>query len=197
MSETTHGEPPEVCDSTWSRVLVSAFGWANLLTLVRLLLALPSVLWILGGQWQLAALAYVIAVVTDVADGRVARARDEVTAAGGLFDHSVDAVFAASALFAFAYRGDLNWLLPVLVVVSFVQYAADSKALRGQPLRASTLGRYNGIGYFVVVAIALVQHATGFPGESIVAASAWALICTTLISMTDRALAYRALRSTS
>ena len=43
-------------------------------------------------------------------------------------------------------------VLPGLVAAAFVQYTLDSRALAGQRLRASALGRWNGIAYFVLLA---------------------------------------------
>lgn len=176
------------------------FGLANTLTAARLLLVLPSVWSIANGQLGLAASLFCAAVATDLADGRVARARGEVSALGGLFDHSVDAVYVASSFAALALPGSavpLTPLLPVLVLLSFSQYALDSKVLAGKTLRASALGRYNGIGYFVLLGIALIGAAIGLPATlllPVVAIGGWLLVASTLLSMLDRFLAYQKAR---
>jgi len=179
------------------------FGWANALTTLRLILVVPSCWSIATGQMAFAAVIFCVAVASDVADGRVARARGEVSKFGGLFDHSVDASFVGLSLGAFAMpvgQSDLGVtpLLPILVFLSFTQYALDSKVLKGQSLRASVLGRYNGIGYFVVLGTAVIGSAIGgaigLPGsviDPVVMVMAWLLVATTLVSMLDRFLAYR------
>ena len=174
-------------------------GWANALTALRLILVVPSAWSIASGQLGLAAVVFGVAVASDIADGRVARARGEVSKFGGLFDHSVDASFVGLSLGALALQSDqpeiaVTPILAVLVLLSFTQYALDSKVLRGQALRASVLGRYNGIGYFVVLGIAVIGTALNLPAVllgSIVPAMAWLLVGTTLVSMLDRFLAYR------
>jgi len=186
----------------------AGFGLANALTALRLLLVAPMVWAIYRGDYALGALVFSTAVITDLADGPVARARNEVSALGGVFDHSVDALFVATGLMALAIFGDqlseelcVPWGLPVLVLLSFGQYALDSKVLAGRALRASALGRYNGIGYFVLLGIAVIG-AIVFPAMGLtvsllghlVSLLAWVLVVTTLLSMLDRLLAYRTAR---
>jgi len=86
-------------------------------------------------------------------------------------------------------------------LLSFTQYALDSKVLAGRALRASALGRYNGIGYFVVLGIAVIGAVVfpvlGLRGAllaQLVSVCSWVLVVTTLLSMLDRALAYRTAR---
>ena len=58
------------------------------------------------------------------------------------FDHSTDAWFVCLAMGALVARGLVPIALPLLVVFAFVQYTLDSRALQGQQLRASWLGRW-------------------------------------------------------
>ena len=84
--------------------------------------------------------------------------------------------------------------LPPLVLASFSQYALDSRILAGRPLRASSLGRYNGIGYFVVLGTAVIGTAISLRTEllePVVKGMAWLLVITTLLSMVDRLVAYQ------
>ncbi len=179
---------------------MNLFTWANLLSAMRLAAALPCAYAIsIGSRWLAAAL-FALAVVTDVADGMVARRRGEVSHFGGLLDHSSDAIFVSVALAALAASGHVPALLPVLVIISFVQYTLDSRALTGQALRASRLGRWNGIGYFVVAGAPIVRDALNFawPPPQWVMAAGWLLVVSTLISMADRGYAFlRARRAKS
>ena len=71
---------------------------------------------------------------------------------------------------------------------AFVQYALDSRALSTSGLFPSRLGRWNGIAYYVIAAIPIVRDAfaLGWPGQALLAALAWALIASTIVSMLDR-----------
>lgn len=136
-----------------------------------------------------------LAIVTDLLDGIVARRMGTASAAGQLFDHATDCIFVSCALGAAAYAGLLTPMLPVLVVLAFGQYVLDSRLLhRERALRGSFLGRWNGIGYFlplILLAVALWGGPAGLAGTWFLAAEvlAWVLVITTLLSIADRAWA--------
>ncbi len=162
--------------------------WANLLTLIRLLVAVPCALAAWEAQWFLAAMLLTLAIATDLLDGPVARRFKHETPLGGLLDHATDAVFIALLLAALATSGLITPLLPILVIAAFLQYTLDSAALRGRRLRSNQLGRGNGIAYFVVGSIPVYGNALGLSGplQAVTAVLAWALVLTTLVSMAER-----------
>ena len=169
--------------------------FANVLTLSRLVTAPACAFSILEGYAALALLFFGVAVVTDLLDGRVARLRGEVSRLGGFFDHATDATFVSLGLLAVALRGEISLWLPLLIAAAFVQYVLDSGVQEKLALRASQLGRFNGIAYFVFLGIVLVRDALGWEGLAvpIVSAGAWVLVASSVVSMLDRATA--ALRS--
>lgn len=141
---------------------------ANGISCARLALVPVSVAAVLGGRWWLAAGVFVGAVASDVADGIVARRRGTASALGGVLDHTADAIFVAATLWALAYveaqqRVDMvPGVLPLFVALAFLQYLLDSKALAGRPLRASGLGRVNGIAYFALAGTVIGREALGW-----------------------------------
>jgi hypothetical protein len=104
-------------------------------------------------------------------------------------------------------------VLPPLIAVAYVQYALDSRwqggaaaaqraegerrrapawlAARG--LRPSALGRWNGIAYYVIVAVPIVRDALGlaWPGSATVQVLAWGLVATTVVSIVSRVVSLR------
>lgn len=166
-------------------------GWstrANALTLLRLLLAPALAAAILAGDGVAGAVVFAAAVATDLADGWVARRYGEVSPLGGLADHAVDATFVTTGTAALACRGVLPAALPPLIAAAFVQYALDSRRLSSEGLRASSLGRWNGIAYYAIVALPVVRDALGLaaPGPAWVWGLGWALVASTAASMLDR-----------
>ncbi len=172
---------------------------AHLLTGLRLALALPFA-WCMSRDGDLsawlAAAAIAIAIATDLADGPVARRTGRASAAGRVFDHSSDFLFVTGGLVGGALRGAFPPLLPLLVVVAFAQYVIDSYWLHQvRELRMSSLGRWNGILYFVpLVGDVLVR--TGLLAAlglgllaPLVPWIAWALVGSTALSIGDRLLA--------
>lgn len=169
----------------------------NTISGLRLLASLPAAYFTCQRQWLLAGIIVLAAIVTDFLDGWVARRRAQATIFGGLLDHGSDAVFVIATLTALSALDMVPVLLPVLVAIAFMQYVLDSSALAGQPLRASLLGRYNGIAYFVLVSVAIGQEALQFNllDTSWIYWAAWALIISTLVSISDRLIALVKLRS--
>ena len=166
---------------------------ANALSVARLAAAPALAVALLRRAPDAAALLFVFAVASDLADGRLARRRGEVSVWGGLLDHGADASFAVLGLASLALRGTLPAALPPLVALAFAQYALGSRAHRGQALRASRLGRWNGIAYFVLLGTALCRDALalGWPADPWLRAAGWALVVSTLLSMTERRLRRR------
>lgn len=166
---------------TWQQALT----WANALTLGRALLAVPCAWLACEERWMWCAFALSSAVLTDLLDGPLARRFNQATPFGGLIDHATDAAFVALLLYALATRGYLPRLLPLLVAAAFLQYALDSRALAGRPLRGSWLGRANGIGYFVLATTVVYRNALHLPWPSAgsIDALAWLLVLSSLASM--------------
>ena len=165
--------------------------WSNALTLSRLVATPFFFCALVGGANAVALVLFWGAVATDVADGRLARARGETSDLGGLLDHATDASFVTLGLYALAQTRQAPLVLPVLVGAAFLQYMLDSKSLSGRALRASSLGRWNGVLYFVPLGIVVTRNALGlgWPDDSLVLVIGWGLVVSTVISMADRAWA--------
>jgi len=166
---------------------------ANGLSLLRLVLVPALAAAIVHERAWAGGLLFALAVATDLADGPLARRRGEASPLGGLLDHAVDATLCVVGLAAWAWRGEVPVVLAPLVAAAFAQYVLDSRALAGRALRASALGRWNGIAYYVLVAVPLYRDALGlaWPARGAIAAAGWLLVLSTLVSMADRLLARR------
>ena len=176
---------------------------ANLLTGLRLVLALPLAVAFarpdfLGAGIVAALLA--AAIGSDYIDGKVARQLGTASPHGRLFDHGTDCLFVTACLTGAAVAGRVPALLPALVVAAFGQYVFDSYWLhREKRLRMSTLGRWNGIGYFVPLVGLAAAGLDAFSGMAALLAhaaraTAYVLIASTVISILDRATAARRVR---
>ncbi|CAG0964114.1 cardiolipin synthase (CMP-forming) [Myxococcaceae bacterium] len=165
---------------------------ANALTLVRLAAAPVAALAIFGENHEAALLLFTVAVATDLADGPLARRSGGSSPIGGFLDHATDATFVSLGLFACALRDLVPFVLPLFVMAAFVQYTLDSRALSGRPLRASALGRWNGVAYFVLLGVPVVRDglSVGWPADGIVLGLGWALVVSTGFSMILRGRAW-------
>ena len=171
---------------------------ANALTGVRLALVLPVALAfarpdLLAPGVLLLLLS--VAIATDYLDGPVARRRGSTSARGQLFDHSTDCLFVTAGLTGAAAAGAVTPLLPILVPVAFGQYVLDSFLWhRQRHLRASRIGRWNGVLYFVPLALVAGSRVTpsGSATSGLVLAAStlgYVLVASTVVSVVDRATA--------
>ena len=179
---------------------------ANLLTGLRLLLAVPATLAFAQPEFISAPLLLalmVLVIATDFLDGTVARRGGTASPRGQLFDHTTDFLFVTSGLAGAAIAGRVPAALPILIAVAFLQYVLDSYFLhREKRLRMSFLGRWNGIFYFVpLVFIAVSRFDLGAGvGEglsTLIVGVSYLLLFTTVASIVDRAVAPRRARPLS
>ena len=172
---------------------------ANLLTLLRLLLALPVGWAMADGEflpaWALA-LCLFAAITSDYLDGKIARSHGTASARGQIFDHSTDFLFVTSGLAGAVYADLVPEILPVLIMVAFSQYVLDSYFLyRQKILRMSFLGRWNGVSYFgplLLISFARLLEDNQWNAEIVFSGLnllTWALIASTVLSIIDRAIA--------
>lgn len=90
--------------------------WPNVLTLLRFLL-IPVYLYVFfTGHEQSAFLIMLLAGLTDVLDGYIARKRNQVTELGSMLDPLADKLMLLAVIFSFLAAG---WL-PLVAVIAFV-----------------------------------------------------------------------------
>lgn len=170
---------------------------ANLLTLLRLLLAVPVALAFADPQLMspmMLAVLLALAIASDFFDGKLARATGTASPRGQLFDHSTDFLFVCSSLTGLVVAGLIHPLLPILVAIAFTQYVVDSHYLfKQKKLHMSWLGRWNGVFYFVPLVVVALSRIPGLSDSEehlqvLAAALGYALIVSTVASIIDRAV---------
>ena len=173
---------------------------ANLLTGLRLLLVVPAALAFARSEFLTPLLLLTlmsIAIATDFFDGIVARRATIASGRGQLFDHATDFLFVTCGLAGAAIAGEVTAALPVLIVVAFSQYVLDSYFLhRDKRLHMSSLGRWNGICYFVPLVLIAVSRLGFLAGvgeifSALIIGSSYLLLLSTVASIIDRAIAPR------
>jgi phosphatidylglycerophosphate synthase len=101
---------------------------ADLCTGLRILLS-PLFAWTLAqahGETSVRPLAIcIVAMLTDLADGRLARASGHPRPSGRLFDHGADALFLFPGLMVLANAGRLPIILPIAAILAFTLYLGD------------------------------------------------------------------------
>lgn len=102
----------------------------NLLTCVRIAL-LPAIVWrFLASDRMGALLIYLAAMLTDVADGFIARRTHQITALGKLLDPIADKLCLVTLLVLFASEGQIpSWMLNFIIAKEAVFILCSAAAL--------------------------------------------------------------------
>ena len=173
---------------------------AHLLTSFRLLLVVPVSLGlarpdVLPEGWLLVCIT--VGISTDYFDGIIARLSDTASPKGRLFDHGTDFLFVTGGLGGAALAGNVPIALPILIVCAFAQYVLDSFWMhREKKLRMSTLGRWNGILYFVPLVLISASRLNVTANSShlwstVILLVCYGLILSTMASIIDRVISPR------
>ncbi|WP_428834455.1 CDP-diacylglycerol--glycerol-3-phosphate 3-phosphatidyltransferase [Parafrigoribacterium mesophilum] len=136
---------------------------ANIITVVRILLA-PLFIWMLladagelGLLRYLAAALFIVAIVTDSVDGRLARRQNLVTNVGKLLDPIADKVLTGGALVALSLLGELWWWVTIVILVRELGITAFRFAvLRNRVVAASPGGKLKTVVQAVAISLYLV-----------------------------------------
>jgi len=166
---------------------------ANLLSVSRFFLA---ALWLAAyasgnrGPALLGPIA-LAGAASDFADGRLARVAGSADELGRWLDAIADIVFVLTALSCEARAGSIPTYIPVLIALSFTQYALDSVLILGSAAPvASHLGHWAGaLNYVLVITLAFAPPPR-LPGRLIRRAAPLIGILY-IAAMIERALNYR------
>jgi phosphatidylglycerophosphate synthase len=138
---------------------------ANLLSAARFALALAWLLAFAAGYTNAAVLGSIAiaGAISDLLDGHVARKMGIAGGVGRWLDSIADIVFIETALTCEAWAGTIPFYIPMLIALSFSQYAIDSVLLSGAPIK-SRLGHLGGIINFALVMVLGLAPPPAFPG---------------------------------
>jgi phosphatidylglycerophosphate synthase len=134
------------------------------------------------------------AAASDFFDGRTARRIGCANLFGQWLDCIADVVFVLTALTCESRGGAIPLYIPILIAVSFSQYAIDSILIRGSsvPLK-SGLGHWGGIMNYVLVIVLALGPSPQWPGIVVRAISPLVAIFY-VAAISERALSYEAIR---
>lgn len=145
------------------------FTLANMITLARLILCVPIfyLLWNDGSQGLIIVL-FLVAALTDLLDGYVARSRNEVSTVGKLIDPVADKLLVVGTLLALSLRGSIPRLWLVLLAAKEVAMLLGGLFLLGKDRRVIAARPLGKIATVVLVAgIASVLIGWEFIGRSL------------------------------
>jgi len=169
-------------------------NWPNAISLSRVLLVPIKIYSLLSDFPLITSVSFAIIVASDFVDGVLARKLGITNGYGTLIDHGADAIVVITLCALFAYLGVVTWMLPIIIAAAFVQYALDSQPRETDDPRPSTLGRANGIAYFIFIFLCgALEHLDKFVSSETLAtmhfglaACAWLLVVSSVISIWQR-----------
>jgi phosphatidylglycerophosphate synthase len=168
---------------------------ANLLSALRFLLAAVWILAFIAGARSPGILApiAVVGAISDFVDGRVARWMHSADGFGRWLDGFADIAFVIAALSCEATTGAIPSYIPLLIAISFTQYAIDSILISrsSTPLK-SRLGHWGGVLNFGLVIILSFASPPQWPGVLIRKVSPL-LAVFYLAAIAERLVSYRPL----
>lgn len=134
----------------------------NLLTLSRILLIPVFVLlfWIpTPGRSLAAAVVFVIAAVTDLLDGYLARRRSQVTKLGRLLDPIADKLLVLSGLILLVQYQRVAAVVAILIIAREVAVTGVRAiaASQGIVLSAETIGKYKMVAQVVAIVLLILE----------------------------------------
>jgi cardiolipin synthase len=163
---------------------VRSLTWANRITIVRLLLTPLLLILLLKGErvWPLS--IFILAALSDVLDGAVARWRGEQTKLGTFLDPIADKLLLSSSFLVLAHLG--RYPMWVFIVV----FSRDLLILLGWNVITILTGKSEVHPRWLGKASTLVQMATvmtllACPGQSWTTILIWPMVTVTLLSMAD------------
>lgn len=169
---------------------------ANLLGILRIALTplvIALVLLPFPGGGLLACLVFVIAAATDFLDGRVARARGEVSPLGVFMDLTADKVLVAGVLVAMVEAGLLpTWMVATILIRELVVAGVRQMAASAQVvIAARALGKAKTLTTLAAMAILLLAFdaATNGPmqplgiGPALVSVGFWLMVVATALTV--------------
>jgi CDP-diacylglycerol--glycerol-3-phosphate 3-phosphatidyltransferase len=91
----------------------------NALTSLRLV-AVPILIWLMAADTESArfwaTIVFILAAITDLMDGAIARKRGQVTSFGKLADPIADKALIGTALIGLSLLGDLSWWITIVIL---------------------------------------------------------------------------------
>ena len=160
----------------------------NKLTILRMLMIIPFVVFMLvpiggAGKWIALAL-FVIASLTDLLDGKIARKYNLVTTFGKFMDPLADKLLVCSALICLVEMGKIPaWIVIIIVSREFIisgfrQVASD----KGVVIAASYWGKFKTTFQMVMIVLMIAD----IPVLSLVTTIVmWAALILTVVSLVD------------
>jgi len=137
----------------------------NLLTLVRFLLIPIMAVFLFRENLLFALIIYIIASITDIIDGFVARKFNMITNLGKVLDPLADKLLQFIALIGLTYIGVIPyWIVVIFALKEFLMGLGAVKLLKKDIIvQAKWFGKVSTCIFFLAIIVAMLSRIFGFP----------------------------------
>jgi CDP-diacylglycerol--glycerol-3-phosphate 3-phosphatidyltransferase len=149
------------------------------------------ILFLISSSWVhalIAAAIFILAAITDWADGEIARRRNQVTTLGTLLDPIADKLLVASALVSLLQIERIAaWIVVVIIGRELAVTGLRAVAAGvGVIVPASRLAKWKTVSQYVAITMLIVEKGFGSPTVHVAATVVlWAAVALTVISAVD------------
>ena len=156
----------------------------NQLTIFRCILIVPFVILLMNGFDLISLAIFIIASLTDLADGKIARKYNLVTNFGKFMDPLADKLLVCSALIILIQLGRIpSWVVLIIIAREFIITGFRTVASdKGVVIAASKWGKYKTTFQMIMVCLMLANFAFLQIVTNIVM---WIALALTVISLVD------------
>ena len=156
----------------------------NQLTIFRCILIVPFVILLMNGFDLISLAIFIIASLTDLADGKIARKYNLVTNFGKFMDPLADKLLVCSALIILIQLGRIpSWVVLIIIAREFIITGFRTVASdKGVVIAASKWGKYKTTFQMIMVCLMLANFAFLQIVTNIVM---WIALVLTVISLVD------------
>ncbi|MFH1427660.1 MAG: CDP-diacylglycerol--glycerol-3-phosphate 3-phosphatidyltransferase [Patescibacteria group bacterium] len=134
--------------------------FSNFLTLARMIILTPLILWsLVSGHHLLAGIVFISAAVTDYLDGHLARKWKQVSVTGELLDPIADKILVLVPLVALINHGIVWWAVVIIFLREFVVSAgrlyANGREDLQKAIKVNFLGKAKTTAQYIAITYAI------------------------------------------
>ncbi len=132
----------------------------NKLTLLRILLIPVFIIFLMNGYYYISGILFILASVTDMLDGYIARKYNLITNFGKIMDPLADKLLVSSAMICLVELGEIaGWMIIVILAREFIITGLRAVAAgEGIIIAAGTSGKVKTILQMVALSLILLRN---------------------------------------